>query len=782
MRLICSRIALLILVLSVSACSEVRIELPTAEFVDEEKPDSFQVSFTNGKPADLALQLNAADVTDMFITTEDGTSASATGVDLAEYIFPGKNIFKASAGGLSSQVAFYYDTEGPVIHILNTNRDSGIVSGYVADDSAVASLTLDGAAVSLDENNHFSTSFSDLPFNEFTAVDAYAQVSSTQYARKDQEFIPGMSARLNEGGLAFLADALALQLGNIDFDAFTEEQNPLIGFSILGLFGADLSLKNFAFGEPEIALEVLDNGRMATVVDVPNFSIGVEVTGNAVFIPFSLGGTLILDNVHFSSDLVLDIVNKDLDVEMARTKVRLDGFQLDFDRIPNILGIETIIGHIFGGLSNFMSPFFVGIFEGNILPVVSEFIGEMAINVSVTTTEDETLDVSVVPTFLDTFDNGLTIDLGATVVAPTPSQAATPLLGSLYRAGEMPRIGNTTPDGADFDIGVAISANMMNQALFAAHEAGITTIELRPDNMPGADPAGVSVIQSDQDDVQTTDLIGLSLLPASAPFIKLTKAGSASGVIGWHDVTLEFDMKRVGWSDYQNIFSVTFNLEAAYELGATDDGFLQIGVEQLPTIEVLASSNTGLIQLTPTFMNNVVAYFMPVVMPTVVANMKAIPLPRIAGYSIHPKDFWITGSTSNNLVMAGNLIKVSTTNADSAPNTILAFAGTSTMEEVSSAAAISAELSINNGEVTIGILNVGANNQQLEQRFRVDGGKWSVWKPRSELTLRRLLGGSHDVQVCSRTAVLKQEQECPTVSFETTVEEQPVAEDQVEEI
>jgi len=764
------RFSLLLLVFLVSACSEVKIELPTKNFVDDNQPDTFQVSFSKGIPSDLVLQLNTANVTELFTTSEAG--ATATGSDLSEHIFSGKNIFKASAGGSSSQVTFHYDTEGPVIHILNASRETGIISGYAADVGGVDSLALDGIPITLDENSQFSVSFTDQPINTFIAADGFQQVSSTEFARKDKEFVPGMSARLNQGGIAFLGDALAFALGSIDFDALTEGLNPLIDFNVLGLFTANTSLKNFNFDEPSIVLAVPDNERLDTDVDIPNFSIGIEVSGRALFIPFNLGGTISIDNVVFDSELVLDIVSNDLDVGMENTDISLQGFSIDFDHIPNILGIEDIIGTIIGGVANFLMPFIEGALEGVILPIVSDFIGEIPIQLDITTPEDETLSVKALPTFLDTYENGLTINLGTAIFAPTPSIFATPTLGSLYIEGETPTIGSTTPSGEAYDVGAAISSNVINQALFAAHEAGITTMQLRPENTPGANPEGVSVIQSDEDDIQPADLIGMNLLPASAPFIKLMDTELAKGLLGWHDVTLEFDMKRGNETQYNNIFRITFNLDVAFELGATDDGFLQIGVEQLPNIEVLASSNSGLIQLSPAFMNKVLDYFMPVIMPKIAAKLKAIPLPRIAGYSIHPEDFWVSGSGDNNLALAGSLVKITTTEAAPAPSTLLAFSNTA-----SRAANVTAgsetkttELSVNNGEVSIGISGINPSDDALEYRFRVDGGAWSVWKHRTSLNLSRLLGGSHTVQVCSRTVVLKQEQDCPSVTFETAVQ------------
>ncbi len=238
------------------------------------------------------------------------------------------------------------DIDGPSVNILSASRDTGIITGYVDDASNIQSFSMDGVDVALDNKNHFSTTFTDQPFNTFVAVDELQNETNVQYARRDQEFVPGMSARLNSGGISFLGDALATVLGTIDFDTATESLNPVIGFNVFGLFSADLSLQNFGFDEPGIVLEVLENERLDTDVDIPNFSIGMSVSGNALFIPFNMGGTVYIDNVEFDSELVMDIVNKDLDVGMENTDIYLDGFSIDFDGIPNILGIETIIGHI----------------------------------------------------------------------------------------------------------------------------------------------------------------------------------------------------------------------------------------------------------------------------------------------------------------------------------------------------------------------------------------------------------------------------------------------------
>lgn len=764
------KIVLLVAVFTLAACKqEFTIEAPTNNYINNDQPDLFSVSYPDGKPGGLSMQLNTANVTSLFTIGE--TEANASGDTLAEHIFPGRNVFRVKAGSKSEQVYFYYDIEGPTIHILEASHTTGTVSGYLADRGGVVSLSIDGSPVTLDENDQFDTSFTSMPVNVFTAIDGFGNQSTTEFARNDQEFHPAISARLNSGGISFLGDALAAVLGDIDFESFLDSINPLVGFNFIGFFTVEVELRDFSFDEPNIDLDVLDDERLDTHVEIPNFSIGMEMGGETLFfIPWSVGGTITMDKLILDTNVLMDIVNKDLDVALSGTAVDFVGFHLDLDYIPNILGFENLLSTIVGGITEALAPIFIGILENAILPVVSDFIGEIPIQLDLTTPDDEVLRVKALPDYLDTFDNGLTIDLGATITAPFPAEEAQPTLGHIYSEGDTPTIGNTTPDGDPFDIGASISANLINQALLAAHESGITTMQIRPDNTPGADPEGVSVIENDGDPIQTSDLIGMRIEPASPPFIKLLDREGTWGVLGWYDVKLAFDLKRVGWDDYQTLFVTSFNLEVPFELGATDDGFLQIGIEQLPTIEIIKSDEQGSLVLSPFFIQGILDHFMPVVLPKIAAELKSVPLPRIAGHSIHPEAFWVSGSGDNNLSLAGSLVKLSTTANAPAPDTILAFSGTASVSAAPAVSAQATDLTIVNGNVVIGVSGSNPTSEPLEYRYRVDNGAWSVWKPRSSIQLQNLLGGEHVVEVCARTVVLKQDIDCPTVAFTTTVQ------------
>ncbi|CBL44499.1 hypothetical protein HDN1F_09160 [gamma proteobacterium HdN1] len=781
------RLVLIFAVLWLAACGEIKIDQPQDKSVAPTQPELFQVTFVKGSiPAGLKIVLNTHDVTSLFTVT--ATGATATGATLQDYIFSGRNQFSVAATGVvKKEITFYYDTEGPAVHILEGKRSDGSVSGYLSDVGGVASLTIDGASISLDAKNNFSTIVQNLPFNTLVTTDRFGNSTSMQLARNDQEFVPAMSARLSNTGLGFLGDVLEEALGNVDFEALTKSINPLLYMNFIGLFDVSVKVKNLSFDKPVIDLEVQNDNRIQAHVDIPNLSIGMTLGGHSgiwpLQIPWSVGGTMYFKSIVVDTSVLLGIANKDLSVNLRGTKAKLVGQRLDLDYIPNFLGFEDRLGEIVGGVGNVLMPIFTGAVDNVFVPVISDFIRDIPIKLTMTTPDQKKLTIKALPTYLETFDRSLTIDLGASVRAPEPFAGAVPQWGSLYSEGDTPTISGTTPKGKSYDIGAAISANLINQALFAAHESGITTMTLRPDNTAGTNPEGVSVVQGEGDDIQVNDLIGLRIEPASAPFIKLLDREGAYGVLGWYDFKIAFDMKRVGWSDYKQVFSMKLNLEIPFELGATDDGFLQIGLEQLPLIDILDTEYKGLIPLTPRFMNGVVQRFMPVIMPAIAAKLKAIPLPRIAGHSIHPDEFWISGAGKNNLSLAGSLVKLSTTAAAPAPKTMLAYSTSNDTVTGSAAPAAGAKVAraasvtqsdivIANGKVKIDISgnNPSADLGKLESRFRVDNGAWSVWKPRGKIELSNLLGGDHVVEVCSRTVLMKQEQGCPTVEFTTSVQ------------
>ncbi|MBV1880656.1 MAG: hypothetical protein KUG82_03440 [Pseudomonadales bacterium] len=732
------------LLLLLSGCSKITITEPLDGTVTLDKPVLYQINFVNGIPTDFQVVLNSADVTELFTITETG--AVADGESLAGYVFSGKNQFSIVLGSDNRVVnsVFHYDDTGPQVHILSADHETGLISGYVADPSGVSSLSIDGSIVPVFGQNEFETTFTSQSFNEISAIDNNGFTSKVVYARGDQELYPSMSLRLNNGGFAYLADQAEIALNEYDFEGLLKPRseggiNPVAS-------DPEVTFKSFYFDGVDVQITVLDNKSMDIHIELHNF-LG-EIRARPLL--FTHSGRVTMDTLVIDTEVLIGIDNSDLSVGISNTVVNLDGLNIE---------IDGLFGNLLGSLITGLAPVFMTIAETTLVPVVSDFIGGILIETDITI-DEKILHAMISPTYLETFDHGLTVDINTSITSPEPSDVSAAQLGSVFTEGDVPSLGQTSPNGTVFDVGVSISANLINQGLYAAHEAGITHFVLTSGDSGGTDPEGVSVIQSPEDDIQTQDIITLRILPASPPFINLMDNDNIHGMLGWHDVSLEFDLQRVGWTEAKTVFTTTFNLDVGFELGATDEGFLHIGIERLPIIEIMEFDMPGQIMLTPQFVNKIVDYVMPTVLPNLSARLDSVLLPTIGGYRIHADELWVSGSGSSNFSVAGTLVEEAVTAASTAPTSSLNLTTNTVLDVVS----------VENGEAQIE-MSEGANGtgEPLEYRYRVDGGGWSNWRQRKSISLSRMFGGHHIVEVCSRTVLMKQEINCPTTEFDTTV-------------
>lgn len=777
----------LLTALALTACKQVSITAPTNNFVDDEMPASFALTFTGGAPTDLKIQMNTQIVTDRFVVTSSGATAAAG--DLADVIYSGRNVFRVTANKQIKQIYFYYDTEGPSIRITDTDHDANIVSGYVVDKGGVVNVTLDGVDVTLDANNQFSAPFTPQAVNTFLAVDGFGHTSETQFANRDSQF-SGISARLNQNGLDFLTGLLSEAIQGKELTDLLAEK-PKVTLTNFNLFGICIICIDFTVKELSIdsfdqfELNVQPDKRIDTIIDTRDIHVllSSRIRFLALVIPvdFTSDTDVDLDRLQISTKILLSILNSDLDVDLKNTYANVDGVQVTLRSIPNILFIDDLINQsismIATAVVDLFTPLFTDVLDAIIIPIASDFIKDIPINLQLVTLDDgEKLNIRALPEYLDTANLGITVNLATKIWAPEPPAGIPGALGSLYVEGDTPTLGSVDPDGVPFDFGASINANVINQALLAAHEAGVTTMSIRPETYANATPEGIQVYAAGSEFGEGAK-IGMRIEPASAPYIKLMPStDGAPGKFGWSDVYLAFDLYKPEWGEYRTLFGVTFDLEVPFDINATEDGYLSIGIEQLPTIFISKTDSSGMLLIPASFINGTLDYFMPAVLPRLAAKLKAVPLPRIYNHTLHMNKFWIAGANSNSLALTGDLIPISVTEAAPAPTTMVDYSTQDIIvnqENVSSTGVVTSNaVTVANGEVTIDVdgVNPNAGLGFLEHRYRVDGGAWTIWKYRETIRLSRLLAGTHSVEICARTVLLKKEQGCPVVTFETIVE------------
>ena len=733
-------------------------------------------SFFTSRPApdDLLIELNSADVTAAFVV--ENTGATSTAYQLMDHMHPGRNILRVTGFDEFDQIEFWYDTEGPEIHILSTDRNAMTVSGYVADRGGVVSAQIDGVSIDLDENNAFTAPFYDQAVNTIEAEDGFGHTSSTQFARRDQEFA-GISARLNQGGFDFLVSVLEQELNNSDLSPIVAGMDPIRLLNTLGLFDMNIAFTGVSFSNVDVGLNILDNERIDTDIAVKDVVLGFNLSGRiGFFIPYNSYGTVTMADLQSGTDLLLDIRNSDLDISLANTTLNHSFPSIDFVNTNGIMNIfDALTSAIIGGMAPVVERIFIDVLEEIIIPVVSDFVKDIPISLSVASpVSGESVDVNALPTFLDSANNGVTVDLNTHIVAPVVSPDVSSPLGSVYTGDSTPTMGATTPSGQPYHFGASVSADVVNQAMLAAFEAGLVTFDVTQEIVPNATPAGIAVYRSPEDEIDELDEIRLRMEPGAAPFVKFMDDNGVAGRMGWYDVHIGFDLYKPEWGEFRTVFGVTFDLDVPFGINSTEDGFLSIGVEQAPLVNVTSFDDAGMIRLMPGFVNSTIDYFMPWIMPYVAENLKVVPLPRIYNHTLYMREFWVAGGSS--LSLAGDLIPVSVTEAAARPETTVgAVQHVDTQQVVSTydaeGAITESVVVAENGYVVISVdgLNPAENLGRLEYRYRVDGGSWSLWKHRETIELSHLLAGDHEVEICSRTPLMKREVSCPVVTFTTSV-------------
>ncbi len=139
---------------------------------------------------------------------------------------------------------------------------------------------------------------------------------------------------------------------------------------------------------------------------------------------------------------------------------------------------------------------------------------------------------------------------------------------------------------------------------------------------------------------------------------------------------------------------------------------------------------------------------------------------------MRPEQIWSPEPTQTHIAFAGSLVKTSETDNAISPETFLDLAG-----NVINFAVNNTNIDILNGEVTLYFDADVPDNGYVQYRFRTDYGEWSMWAERDQVTLERLLGGEHTVEVCARSAKLKEDETCETSTFVTEATQEQTTSD-----
>jgi hypothetical protein len=751
------------LLLLLAGCKSISIDSPADRGLYGAGPE-FRVSFSGGAPSALKLELNGKDVTGLF--TVDSSGASAPAAALADRLLEGDNKFSAKDGMSGRTVTFILDTQGPSVRISSVKPGNPLeIQGRLEDRAGVQSLSINGKSVPLSADR-FTAQVAETTFVEFTAADKMGHVSKTVYARPGTALASTAVARLNKSGLAFLIQELNAYLATLNYTELVKALNPLFdegGWAA----SARVDATKVTLNPPKLTLVVSPTvARSFDVrVEIVSFVVDVKASGTILGIPWSTTGKVWASSAVFNGRATVHAADPKLDVTIGNLSAVLNGFGFDIAGFPDVLE-----GLFFDMVKGLLQDMIREQMAARIPAYIEEFLADVPSDFQFTF-NGASFELAALPASIKTFLDGLTVHLGGWLKALTKADVP-PALGSVYVHAAAPDLDVKTPGGVAYDAGAAMSVNMMNQGLLAAYQAGLLHLLLDDESNRLISPAGLADLSLEMSDAALTDSLRFRIIPAGPPFVGVQGRPTALVSLGLNEFEFRLEMLRQSDNTWRLVFGAILDMEVPFDIGVTDDNTIQVSFEEVPKVRVHSVDDGGIIAIDPGFVQKTLDRLLPLALPYLAGIIEEIPVPSYAGYGIRIKGLWAAGAEKAYVGLAGDLVKASVTDAAPAPETFLAIDG----DAVSSGGfylELYAEQRIVGEELTVLLAGREPAGRELEYSYRLDGGPWSVWKPRSEIRLGSLLSGLHELHVRSRTALLKVDPTPAKLVFATGVAAPP---------
>jgi len=364
------------------------------------------------------------------------------------------------------------------------------VSGYVRDAS---DLRLNGDRLDVSTSDTFSVT-ADLPrgITVFSAeadgddgapLSARVGVIAGDFAEPGEDVTNGLLARLNQPGLATLADfgetlvtaevlTEQLALANPVYNA-----EPIVGTQLQAdLAGVD-------FEKPEIIVTPTD-GALQLQVSIPSLVVDVDAFGEVAWIDFRETVQVTAERAVLTADVLLSVEDNAPAVQLVDPEVTLAGFAYDASILPSwiedYLFTDSIRTAIEDALVDQMTEMVPAMLDETMAGL------ELAYSTEILGTA---LDVGVRFDAMDIDEDGLQLGLGLDMLIDGEA-APDKVYGGFLTAPEAPSVPDVTTPMA-----LILGDDLLNHALFELWRGGLADVDLSTED-GSLDPTlfeGVSV-------------------------------------------------------------------------------------------------------------------------------------------------------------------------------------------------------------------------------------------------------------------------------------------------
>lgn len=773
---------LMALLALLAGCKQpVEIVSPVKDAVSNTAPE-FRIRFNKGVPDTFTATINGTAIDQGAFTVAGNDVFMA--VSLAQ-LRAGDNEFAVTAPNEVKRI-FHLDQVGPVIHILSgggTNPRQ--VTGYLFDRGGATSLSINGQNVTLGTGGSFSAEVADANQFNFVAQDIYGYSTQESFAKLGQTFNPALAVRINQQGLAdSLPNAILRIVESLDFNSFiTNPVSQSCGNALIADACAAFNINDIDLTQGStVSIVALNGNRLRANIGLSRLDLDTTATtfarcksflcggSGSIFGQLYFSGVTTVQNTNIAAEFIVNVNDGNVSVQIVDGTLDVDlpanGLQVDIDfgaveDIPFIGDLmNTVINGIINGLVGILSSIIVDIADGFIAGPISSLINGLISNLLpdsiAVPVANTTLNLGFSPQGFATSNGGFDLVLANSISIAANDPAVLPPLGSLYVAGNAPApYPQTTRNGTPVDLTATVSANLINQVLTEAYKGGLLNIQL--DETNGLTIGALLGIPDFPVELEGVTDWNLQVTGATPPKVKIIPQADASqGLIAVDLLDLTLKLNLNFGDGMQEVLNTKVDIQSPFDLGITPDNKLTIGIEAIPTVNVhtFQFRLNGLVLNTGTTdaIRNLIATIAPQFLPKALEAIGGIPVPAIAGFSLQLRDIWNPNATNNAfLSLGGNLVSVAAAASAAAPVV-------SAQVEEKAFSAFFSKVSVDEQRrATITVSGENPGSDPLEYRYRVNGGFWTVWKPRETIELSYLPAGDNTVEVCARTDLLQED-------------------------
>lgn len=674
-------LATLCLAVLLSACggADIQFASPTQQGVfGRSDLIDFDIRFVKTKAGEATFLLNGNDVTAQFAVNEETGVATA---QLAGSTFEDeKNRLEVRTPQVSRTLTFYVDRSGPEFHI--TNIDPWLMlpgvtvtfTGYVSDLSPINKTGANGAVpptlmvqtgpssyrsaapITLNDNNEFSVTYQleadpNGVVGEFLPLvfraedihrtrsnDAFSSIVDIPQLAKAKVMARTFSNVITPGVQGVL--------NGLNLEQLIKARNPVVDKS-WSIFSFELDVTQFDLDNLSVNLLPTNEGGYHVRANVSAQNLDVRIWSKVLADPpllpaVGVGVPTGLHNANVSGNVLVRFrvdgnpnANPTLVVDHIEPNLNIIGG--DFDAIDfgfpfDLPGLGTLEQLIFEAI------------DSSIAELIGEKVGEKAaekINAQLALIPNDfniplrgkTLNFYLMNASVTADSSGLEVaitqaDANVAVNQRDTSVIREPGYHSKARTEALPGFATTTPSGQLFDVGLSLDWDILNKTIYGAHLMGIDKLSTTV--------AGSSIPRLES--VLRNYEMRLEVTPLYSPYLDLPmpRSNPALASIQAKDVRISAQVRRTDTGgDFQPLIQIIAHARADIDLGLSGNR-IRVLIDTDPTIDIHSVvKEQSAIVLDEKFIQALVDFAIPRVMPRLADAIQEIRLPSVAGYTLN---------------------------------------------------------------------------------------------------------------------------------------------------